>query len=865
MDRSGESRILTPDQRLRVFVSSTLRELAAERSAAREAVQSLRLTPVMLESAARTHPLRETYVDYLEQSHVFVGIYGESYGSIVPELSVSMIEDQFVLAVGKPRLLYIKSDCPSRDPRLVSLLESFKTEAGVSYTYFGGPDDLSRLIKNDLIVLLTEHFLEPSRYPGSPASEVAATNVPAPASILVGRERELREVQKLLGTARLLTLTGTGGTGKTRLALEALRQVEGSGAESRWVVELAGLQEPELVPSVIAQTVGLIAQPGRPTTEVLAEVIADRSALLMIDNCEHVIDPVSELVSDLLMACPNLRVLATSREPLRVRAEVVYPLEPLPVTLEGPEGTALDGDAMRMFEARAADIVPGFRLDESNRDAVRTICSALDGLPLAIELAASRLRLLSVQQLADRLDDRFALLAHGPRDLPDRQRTLLATIDWSFDLLLEPEKRFFTSLSVFRGGFEFDAIEKVTGQPELEILDLLDGLVTKSLVEVDRAAHHLRYDLLETLREYCRRRLTREELDDLRRRHLAWAVELAAFAEPRLRGPEAGSWLARLDRERDNLRAALKFSMQEGRHQTALALAGDLGWFWYRQGYVTEARLWLQRALDAAPPDPTKERATALLGLAGISYLSGDLPDAGRFATEAIAVGSSAGHTPSQVRAMLYSAYFHGMLGRLQEGETLVRSGVEMARQAHLRDLEAEAFSALGLLARVQGRPDESERLFLEGAAIAKEVGYRWHEGSSLWLAAKVALDRGDAAIAEKRIRDALNLIVSERDRTSTLVGLHTMAAALAGAGAPEEGARLIGAVAAAGEKIGFFPERMDPLDGAMTVERVRSALDEDAYDRAYEEGRFLSVRAALELAGVDAQLIRDLPSWGSG
>ena len=492
-------RILTPDQRLRVFISSTLEELAVERAAARAAVEALRLLPVMYQSGARPHAARDVYLGYVHQSQVFVGIYGESYGRLVPEMTISRIEDEYELAAGKPRLLYIKKDAPDRDPRLTDLIERFKAQADVSFARFGDADEVARLITNDLVILLTEHFLSSEGGRSSPQDQLRA-HVPALISELIGRTKELREINKLLSGLRLVSITGTGGTGKTRLALEVVQRLEDPALEGPWVVELAGLEDAELVPTAIVQALGVIAQPGRPADEVLAEVLGDRKGLLVLDNCEHVVEAASRIVSDLLMRCPNLKVLTTSREPLRVRGETLYSLDPLPITIEGAEGESIDGDAMRMFEARAADVVPDFRLDDANRDAVRNICAALDGLPLAIELAASRLRMLSPQQLWERLDDRFSLLAHGPRDLPDRQRTLLAAIDWSFDLLEGPEQELFTNLSVFRGGFELDAVQRVTAIDGLEVLDLVDELVTKSLVSAVPAAGGARFELLESLR-----------------------------------------------------------------------------------------------------------------------------------------------------------------------------------------------------------------------------------------------------------------------------------------------------------------------------------------------------------------------------
>ena len=861
MDPSGPPRILTPDQRLRVFISSARDELGAESAAARDAVEELHLIPVMTDLGVASQAARDVYRAYLEQSQVFIGIYGQSYGPLMPDMTISCLEDEYELAADKPRLLYIQRTAADRDERLDALIERFEAEDNASFVHFDDASDLRRLVSNDLGLLLSEHFLGGGGRTTTERRELRSS-VPVPSSSLIGREKELREIAKLLAEGRLITLTGPGGTGKTRLSLEVVRRLEDPSWEGPWVVELAGLEDAQLVLTAIVQALGIVAQPARPAHEVLAEVIGDRKGLLVLDNCEHVIDAASEVASRLLMSCPNLTVLATSREPLKVRGEIVYPLSSLPITIQGADGGSIDGDAMRMFEARAAEVVSGFRLDDSNRDAVRSICAALDGLPLAIELAVPRLRTLSPTQLWERLDDRFSLLVHGPRDLPDRQRTLLATIDWSFDLLEEPEQELFKQLSVFRGGFELDAVERVSGLDGVEVLDLMEELVSKSLVTMESVAGDARFELLESLRAYGRLRLDPKDLNELQQRHLEWSESLGVSAEQRLRGPEAGYWLDRLDRERDNLRAALTFAIEERRHGVALLLSGSLGWFWYRRGYVSEGRYWLERAL-AAPDKPTREHSLALVALAGIEYLDGDLDAAARHASEAFAAAELAADTPLQARALLYSAYFHATLGQLDEAERLARSGGELAQQAGHRDIESETYTALGQLARVQGRPDEAETLFLRGAALAQDIGHLWHEGSSYWLAAKVALDRGDAAAALDRLRDALRLMVAEGDRTSTLVGLHTLASAVAMNGAPERGAMLIGAVAAAGDRIGFFPERMDPLDGTVTIERVRATLDEASYDDAYRRGRELSIGDALDLAGVEGARDRsDRTGW---
>jgi predicted ATPase len=558
-------------------------------------------------------------------------------------------------------------------------------------------------------------------------------------------------------------------------------------------------------------------------------------------------------VATLLPACPELRVLATSREPLQVRGEHLFPVRPLPVH----DGAAPDGegDAVRLFVDRAREVVPGFHLDGSSREVVERICDALDGLPLAIELAAARMRVLSPRQLADRLDARFELLVGGPRNAPDRHRALATTIDWSFDLLEEDEAQLFLALSVFPGGFELDAVEHLTGLGDLEVLDLLAKLVDKSLVVVDLSAAAGRYRLLESLRDYGQRRLSDDERLGLRRRHLSWYLALARTAEDRLRGPEAVVWLDRLAREQDNLRAAMAFALEDDRAGDALAIAGCLAWFWYRMGYAVEGQRWLNRTLAATPADlATVDRARALSGLGGLRYLVGDMAGALEVMRTGIATAEQVGAVELHARGLVYAAYFQASLGDLDEAERLLEASRDLAAAPELADVRTDTVAALGQLYRFTGRAEQAEELLLQGASLARGTGHRWAEGNLLWIAAKIALDRGDADAAAERLRGMLGYMAGEGDRTSTLVGLHTMAAILARQGRAEQGAKLLGLVAAAGERIGYFPEVMDAFDGPKMVERVREALDGDAYAGAFAEGRRMTVEQGLALAGIDTR-----------
>ncbi len=416
--------IRTPDQRVRVFVSSTLQELAAERRAVRDAVRRLRLVPVMFELGARPYPARPVYRAYLAQSQVFVGIYWQSYGRVAPGEEVSGLEDEYLLSAGLPRLIYVKSPAPDREPRLTELLARIRDEGGVSYQHFSGPAELQRLVQDDLAVLLSERF-EMTRSGDAAAGEAPlAGAVPVPLTPLVGREREAAAVVDLVVRegVRLVTLTGPGGVGKSRLAVEAARRLGPGFTDGARFVELASAPEADLVAPAIAAGLGLTSSAGRLIADLQA-FLRTRRLLLVLDNFEHVIG-AAPLLAELLGAAPGVVVLVTSRVVLRLRGEHELPVPPLPVPPAGlgqDAGDVQDYASVGLFTRRARAAAPGFELTGGNAEAVAEICRRLDGLPLAIELAAARVRLLPPQALAARLGHRFSLLTGGARDLPERQ------------------------------------------------------------------------------------------------------------------------------------------------------------------------------------------------------------------------------------------------------------------------------------------------------------------------------------------------------------------------------------------------------------------------------------------------------------
>jgi non-specific serine/threonine protein kinase len=492
-----------------------------------------------------------------------------------------------------------------------------------------------------------------------PARVLSATaqprhNLPVELTSFIGREKEMAEVERLLACSRLLTLTGSGGCGKTRLALQvagALAERVDEYPDGVWLADLAPLSDPGLVPRDMATALGVREEAGLPVLTLLTNYLQGRSLLLVLDNCDHLIEGCARLAEALLRHCPNVQILATSRDVLGIAGERAWRVPPLTT----PEAQPLPPfkrlrryEAVRLFVDRAATAKPGFELTQQNAAAVVRVCQRLDGMPLAIELAA-RVSLLRVEQIAARLDDRFGLLTGGSRTALPRHRTLRAAIDWSYDLLPEVERRLLQRLAVFAGGWTLEAAEAVCAGEGLEvtsILELLGKLVNKSLVVAEwTVGSETRYRMLETIREYAREQLLASGTEgQLRRRHLDFFLWLAEEAEPMVYGPQDNAWLDRLEVEHDNLRAALGWVLSAGDHplsspEAGLRLAGKLWTFWYLRGHLSEGREWLAKllALPAATPR-TVARAKALAGAAFLAGHQGDFEQAQPLFDESLAL-----------------------------------------------------------------------------------------------------------------------------------------------------------------------------------------------------------------------------------
>ena len=697
-------------------------------------------------------------------------------------------------------------------------------------------------------------------------------NLPAALSSFVGREREILELKRALAMSRLLTLTGTGGSGKTRLALEVAKDLVGAYPDGVWMVELAPLSEGELVVQAVAQALGVSQQPARPLAATLMDALKSRNMLLVLDNCEHLIDACAELVEDLLRACPHLRILATSREALGVLGEASWPVLPLsvpPYNTEGdlPPTTTVQSltryEAVRLFLERARSKLPAFELTPTNAGAVVEVCRRLEGIPLAIELATARLTALTVDQVAERLEDSLGLLTAGRHRTADvRHRTLRATLDWSYQLLSAAERRLFRRLSVFAGGWSLEAAEEVGaggGIEQGEVLDLLGGLVEKSLVVAEASpgvgGGALRYRMLEPVRQYGREKLREsQEAREARRRHAHHYLALAETAEPELLGGGQAEWFSRLRLELGNLRGALWWSLEPGDEERAraelrLRLVAALWLFWDVAGFG-EGKQWLQTALEKDPGGFPAVRAKALCWLGFILGLyQHDYKPAIAALEEAIALYKELGDlsgTGLAVCNLGYAVLHGGYRERLptfvEEGEALMKGDLD----GHTR-----AFLAMPLAcaAMEEGDLELTVSQLEESLALCRELGDPRLTARTLFSLGMAELERDGLDRGAALLEEGARIPREMADRPGIrhfAWGLGNVAALR---GRPVRAARLWGAVEALHEQMGMSFSHFELARYEQHLASARSSLDERTWAAEWSEGRAMSPEQAIEYA----------------
>jgi predicted ATPase len=631
--------IHTPDRRLRVFISSTLGELAAERRAIRTAVESMRMTPIMFELGARPHPPRDLYRAYLDQSDVLVGVYWQRYGWVAPGEAVSGLEDEYRLAGERPRLLYIKEPAPVREDRLDTLIRAFGTDARASYKRFQTVDELYELVADDLAVLLTERF-------GSPeAATDDGSAIPAAPNPLLGRDTEVCAVLAQLGAgARLVTLTGIGGIGKTRLALEVARR-QSAYVETYVVLLAATFDVDEALPAIATQLRARAVH--TEVREAIRRRLDGRATFLVLDNVEQ-INGFAVAIAGLLEALPDLQILVTSRRNLHVQAEEIVAVSSLrvPSIASSHSDKVTDSPAVQLFLDRARRAGAALDGSDATLAAVAEIAHRVDGIPLALELAASRVRVLGPFELLERLRDRLSILTGGTADLPERQRSLRATLQWSDELLTRPARVLLARTSVFVGGWTLAAAEAICQSPDLDVTDALGALVDASVVSVDTGSGVPRFEMLETIREYAAGRLEALGATELiADAHLDFHLALGREAQPFLCGPGQHEWLIRLDAERPNMRAAVDRAMASGRYADVIDFAWDVIVLYFVRDAVHEPAGWLSAVREAQPSlDPMLDaKLRSLHALTRIHR--GDHVDVERDLIEPLATFEAAGMT----------------------------------------------------------------------------------------------------------------------------------------------------------------------------------------------------------------------------
>ncbi|HEY1345639.1 MAG TPA: DUF4062 domain-containing protein [Streptosporangiaceae bacterium] len=1003
--------ILTPDQRVRVFVSSTLGELAAERAAARRAIARLHLVPVWYESGARPHPPRSMYQAYLAQSQVFVGIYWQRYGWVAPGMEISGLEDEYRLAAGMPMLLYLKRPAPELEPRLAAMIDGIRAAGTVSYRTFATPRELERLLADDLAVLLSESFagtaISASAPPPSPAgagesgeadlpagtvtflltdiegstrlweavpeameaalerhnrllaevieghggvvvtsrgegdsffavfpSAAAAVeaagvcqlrlgtekwptgaalrvrmglhtgearvhgsdqvdhapinrcarmkaaghggqvlvtkttrdlaggrlgggfglkrlgefrlrdlaeaeliyqlthddlpadfpplvtiaertgNLPPQVSSFVGRECELEQAAAALGQARVVTLTGPGGVGKTRLAVQTARQVVPRFGDGAWLCELAPVRDPAGVDDAVAAVFSVTATAGQGSREALVEFLRGKELLLVLDNCEHLLEGAAALAGVLQRSCERLVILATSREGLGIEGEQLLPVPPLGVPEADANLEAINqAEAVRLFADRAAAVKPRFQVTAQNAAAVAAVVRRLDGIALAVELAAARVPAMTVAELARRLEHSFAVLGAGPRGAVERHHTLRAAIDWSYGLLTGPEQRLLARLAVFAGGATLVAAEGVCGGDGIDldaVLELLAALVARSLVVAEEHGPQGRYRLLEPIRQYGEERLAAAgETEQWRARHAAYYTGL--LTQVRDHAHDSGEevfWAVRLGAEQDNLLAAWSWAIGTGNVGAALSILAGFARVEVRSTYplvlageaalelpgasehpgyplalavsaafasnrvdVTTAEELCRRAADAnarqAIPDWRVEE-TICAARHNIALAAGAFADAARFAEQAADLARAGGDLADASVELTFAASDHVLVDDAPAALPLAREALALARQTGAPALIATSLLALGA-AVVGTDPEQARACLRESRQLSTALGHHsaidllWATGIAFLLGDQVAtLERGRRAIRglqwAGRIRMALVL-----------------------------------------------------------------------------------------------------------
>ncbi len=714
------------------------------------------------------------------------------------------------------------------------------------------PERIFQLVAKDL----------PTDFPPLRSLEVLPNNLPAQVTSFVGREREMAELKRLIGTTRLLTLTGTGGTGKTRLSLQVAAELLDQFPHGVWLVELSTISDPELIPEAILNAVNIREEPDRAPLSTLIEALRARNLLLVLDNCEHLISACAQISTTLLRHCPQLKIIASSREPLSIEGEVIWSVSALAVPDFGRSGGTLeldrlgDFEAVQLFVERAAAIHPGFALTPENAALVARICWRLDGIPLALELAAARVKVLPLPQILTRLDDRFRLLTGGSRTALPRQQTLGALIDWSYDLLSEPERILLRRLAVFVVGRTLEMAEAVCagdGIASAEVFDLLYSLVEKSLVMVETGpAGETRYTMLESIYDYAEEKLNQHgETAAYRRKHLEFFVRFAEEIEPHLFGPDQKVWLEKLSVEHPNLDLALRTSL--GSQETiglGLRLAGALTRYWEVRSYLTEGSGQFQALLARMDDSVELEvQAKAELGAGRMSWAQDRDIEALKHCRAAQRLYESVGKIDQAALIEAFIGFVEANEGNNSAARQHFERAQKMGEELNLERVKAMSLHGLGTLAARSGDFAAARAAKQKAIEAFQTIGDRWAISLITGSLGRVCFAAGDYASAQRYIWEALTITRDLGNNWSVPYALEGLADIYAVENQAARAVRLYGAASAQREALALAFSVTEKISYQRALDHLHQLVPEPAFREGWKEGRALGIQAAIQLA----------------
>ena len=672
-------------------------------------------------------------------------------------------------------------------------------------------------------------------------------NLPSETTHFIGRKHEIEVIKRLLNTTRLLTLVGPPGTGKTRLALQIAGQMVDAFRDGVYLVSLAPINDPELITNSIASAIGVNEAPSQPLIETLKHVLRQSDMLLVLDNFEHLLSAATH-ISKLLAAAPHLKVLTTSRESLHLYGEQEYVVPPM--ELPDPEHltpqTLADCESIALFMQQARTVRSDFELTTENALDVAKICVRLEGLPLAIELAAARIRLLTPQSLLDRLVSRLDTLTGGAHDLPARQQTLHNTIEWSYNLLNEGEKVLFARLAIFQGGCSLDSIEAVCSEDlPGNVFDTLESLMNKSLIQQKvLPGGESRFIMLETLHEFAWARLRAGgEAQTMHRRHAEHFVQLAERAEPELRQAQQWYWFRRLEADNENMRAVLKWSLEDADRILGVRLAGALCLFWFACGYHTEGRQWTQQLLDQVGNVPTVYLPKLLISAGHMAWLY-DLKMAKRYFDRALQISHDLGDKVNTAWSLIFLGY--ALMSNMEAALAVTEEGLARFRELNHKPGIAQALNIIGEIATFRGDDIRARHAYEECLLVAQETGetrrIRFIFGNLTFLAQHA----GDYDRARESAEQGLRLALEMNNKLDIADSLAGLAGVMGMTGQPERAARLLGAWEAALERMGATPQPADIPEHDRNIAAVRARLDPQTFQAAWAEGHAMSLNQAV-------------------